>query len=101
MGAASDIEIKTIGSIDRHQRCVAITPVGQRLEQPAVGFRLGFDDVDGRVHGACISDAHAGPELQRLSLLVESRYPLRVAVAVTDDEWQPRLRLMRTPAPSQ
>ena len=101
MGAAGDVEKKPVGRVDRDQRRVAVAPVGQRLEQPAVGLRLGFDHIDRRMHGAGVGDAHAGLELQRLSPLVESRDPLRVAVAMTDDERQPRLRLARTPGPSQ
>ena len=71
MGAAGDVEKQAVGPVQRHQRGVAVAPVGEAFEQAAVGLRIGFDDVDRRMHGARIGDAHAALQMQRLSPLVE------------------------------
>ena len=71
MGAAGDVEEKPVRAVERHQRRVAVAPVGEAFEQPAVGLRIGLDDVDRGMHGARVGNAHAALQLQRLSPLVE------------------------------
>ena len=48
MGAAGDVEEQPVRAVERHQRRVAVAPVGEAFEQPAVGLRIGFDDLDRR-----------------------------------------------------
>ena len=62
---------RPVASVERHQRRVAVAPVGKAFEQPAVGLRFGLDDLDRGMHGARVGNAHAALQLQRLSPLVE------------------------------
>ena len=57
MGAAGDVEKQAVGAVERHQRRVAVAPVGEAFEQPAVGLRIGLDDVD----AGCMARASAMP----------------------------------------
>ena len=84
MGAAGDVEKQAVGAVQRHQRGVAVAPVGKAFEQAAVGLRIGLDDVDRGMHGARIGNAHAALQMKRLSPLVEGRDALRVPVAMAD-----------------
>ena len=92
MDAAGHVEKQPVAAVQRHQRGVAVAPVGQAFEQPHVGLRVGLDDIDAGMHGAGVGYAHAGLQLQPLSLRVEGRYALAVPVAVADDERRMRLR---------
>jgi hypothetical protein len=54
VGATGDVEEQPIRAIQRHQRRIAVAPVGQAFEQPPVGFRIGFLHFERGVHGASI-----------------------------------------------
>lgn len=71
MGAAGDVEKQAVRPVQRYQRGVAVAPVGKAFEQAPVCFRIGLDNVDRRMHGARIGDAHVAFQVQRLSPLVE------------------------------
>ena len=71
MGAAGNVQKEPVGAVERHQRRIAVAPVGEAIEQPPVGLGLGFDNFDRGMHGACFRNAHADPELQLPSPRVE------------------------------
>jgi hypothetical protein len=85
MDAAADVEEEPVCSFSRHQRRVAVAPVGKTFEQAAIRGRFRLDDLDGRIHGAGIGDTHAALQPKRFSLLVERGDALGVVVPVADE----------------
>ena len=86
MRAAGDVEKEAVRSVQRHQRRVAVAPVGQRLDQPPVGFRIGLDDLERRIHGAGIGDARSAPEAEQLRLLIQGGDAARVVFLPAEGE---------------
>ncbi len=93
IGAAGDVEDEaeiggcggkggTVGlraGIERHQRRIAIGPVGDRLQQLHVGERVLLDHLDGGGDGACIAQAHAARKPGGCRLLVKRDKPNGIA----------------------
>ena len=100
MRAAGDVEEQPVLAVNRHQRRIAVAPVGKPFEQAAVSFRVGLHHIDRRVHGARIGNAHAALQFERLSPLVEGCDALGVAVAMADHQGQV-MRWPGTPGPPQ
>lgn len=86
MGAAADIEKKTIIAVERHQRCETITPVGKALKQPPVCIGIGLNDFHLRMHGASVGNTHSRFQTECFGLFIKGRDALCIVLPVADDQ---------------
>ena len=86
MGAAGDVEHEAVGRIEADQRRVAIAPVGDGVEQPAVRRLVARGDGEGGMHRARIGERHAEPQAEALRRIVHGHDPLGALDRLDDDE---------------
>ena len=84
--AAGRVEEKAVLAVERHQRRIAVAPVGQAFEKPPLSRRIGLHDLDPGMHGARIRDPHAALQAERLGPLVKRRDAPCVDLATADEE---------------
>ncbi len=108
-GAAGDVEHEAEISgkiagrtlrrgIERHQRRIAVGPVGDRLQQLPVGLRVFVHHLDGGCDGAGIGQAHAAHQPCARRLLIQRDDGERIAAAAGDDERRALRRRGEPPA---
>ena len=73
MGAAGDVEGKSVRRHEANQRRIAIAPIGNRFQQTLVCLRIGVFHGKCRIHGARISECHPGAQPQAGCGIVEGR----------------------------
>ena len=86
MRAAGDVEKQAVGWIETDQRCIAVAPVGDAFEQPAVGLEIGFDHRQLRIHGAGVGQAQADLQSEPRGLVGQRGDALRALDRGDDDE---------------
>ena len=86
MGAAGDVEHQAVGEIEADERRVAVAPVGDVFEKPAVRRSVGGGDGEAGMHGAGIGERHACPQAEALRRIVHGDDPLRALDHLDDDE---------------
>ena len=93
MGAAGDVEIEAVGALQRHERRVAVAPVGQRLEQGLVRGRIGREDIQRRADRARFRDALPLAQADPFGFPVEEGEPHGIVAAAGEGD----RRMLRTP----
>ena len=90
MRAAGDVEhqasaVEQALRIEPDQRRVAVAPVGDGLEQPAVGFGIGLDHRNRRIHRARIGEPMPvlSPSRAAASFTAASRIALLISSTTT------------------
>jgi hypothetical protein len=73
MRAAGDIQHQAVVAVQCHQRCVTITPVGDSVEQRAVGGGIRLDHVQARTDGTGFRQSLPDPEAESLGCLIQCR----------------------------
>jgi len=73
MGAAGDVEDKSVRRHEANQRRIAIAPIGNRFQQTLVCLRIGMFHGECRIHGARIGKCHPGPQPKTGCGIVEGR----------------------------
>jgi hypothetical protein len=86
MSAAGDVEHEAVRRIEADQRRVAVAPVGDDIEQPAVRRRIAGGDDKGGKHGAGIGERHAGPQAETLRRIVHGHDALGALDRLGDDD---------------
>ena len=94
MGTAGNIKKQPIPAIKRHQRRVVVAPVGNAIEQAAIGGQIFFHDLKPGTHGARLRHALAFLEANRFRHLVKRRQPHGIVEPPGADDG----RGVRTPA---
>jgi hypothetical protein len=93
MRTAGDVEKQPVLAIKRHQRGIAIAPVGHRFQQPQICRRIFLDDIESGTHGTgfCHALTQFQPDLFRH--FFERRQPHGILQSSGTDE----RRRLRTP----
>ena len=86
VGAAGDVEHEAVGRIEADQRRVAVAPVGDGIEQPAVCRRVARGDGKRGIHRARIGERHAQPQAEALRRIVHGHDPLGALDRLGDDQ---------------
>ena len=75
MGAAGDIEKQAGAAVDRHQRRIAIAPVGNGGEEAGIRRLVGHGGIERRPDGLGLGQPLHRFQAERLRRLVQRRQP--------------------------